>query len=75
MEEQWQADRARLRKLRQAHPTWSQRRLAEETKRSVTWVKKWRKRLDKADPGDQEVLKRYQCSFMSKQRSRCPGPG
>ena len=41
MEEQWQADRARLRKLRQAHPTWSQRKLAEETKRSVTWVKKW----------------------------------
>jgi hypothetical protein len=31
--------------------------LAEETKRSVTWVKKWRKRLDEADPGDQEVLK------------------
>jgi hypothetical protein len=57
MEEQWQADRARLRKLRQAHPTWSQRKLAEETKRSVTWVKKWRKRLDEADPGDQEVLK------------------
>ena len=57
MEEQWQADRARLRKLRQKHPTWSQRKLAEETKRSVTWVKKWRKRLDEADPGDQEVLK------------------
>jgi hypothetical protein len=57
MEEQWQADRARLRKLRQEHPTWSQRKLAEETKRSVTWVKKWRKRLDEADPGDQEVLK------------------
>ena len=57
MEEQWQVDRARLRGLRQEHPTWSQRKLAEETKRSVTWVKKWRKRLDEADPGDQEVLK------------------
>lgn len=57
MEEQWQADRARLRKLRREHPTWSQRKLAEETKRSVTWVKKWRKRLDETDPGDQEVLK------------------
>jgi hypothetical protein len=57
MEEQWQADRARLRKLRQEHPTWSQRKLAQETKRSVTWVKKWRKRFGEADPGDQEVLK------------------
>jgi hypothetical protein len=57
MEEQWQVDRARLRRLLQAQPTWSQRRLAQETKRSVSWVKKWRKRLAEADPDDQEVLK------------------
>ena len=57
MEEQWQVDRARLRQLCQEHPTWSQRRLAQETKRSITWVKKWRKRLAEADPDDQEVLK------------------
>jgi hypothetical protein len=59
MEEEWQVDRARLRKLRREHPAWSQRKLAEETKRSVTWVKKWRKRLDEAAPDDQEVLKSH----------------
>jgi len=57
MEEQWQVDRARLRRLCQEHPTWSQRRLAQETKRSVSWVKKWRKRFAEADSDDREVLK------------------
>jgi hypothetical protein len=57
MEEQWEVDRARLRQFCQEHPTWSQRRLAQETKRSVSWVKKWRKRFGEADPGDREVLK------------------
>ena len=57
MEEQWQVDRARLRRLCQQHPDWSQQRLAEETNRSVSWVKKWRKRLKQADPDDREVLK------------------
>lgn len=57
MEEQWQVDRARLRRLRQEHPNWSQRRLAQETKRSVSWVKKWAKRFGAADPGDPNTLK------------------
>lgn len=57
MEEQWQVDRACLQRLCQEHPTWSQRRLAEETQRSVSWVKKWRKRFAEADPDDREVLK------------------
>ena len=57
MEEQWQVDRARLRRLIQAHPTWSQRKLAEETKRSGSWVKKWRRRLAEAEPDDRAVLK------------------
>jgi hypothetical protein len=57
MEEQWQVDRARLRRLCQEHPTWSQRRLAQETRRSVSWVKKWRKRFAEADSDDREVLK------------------
>jgi len=43
--------------LSQEHPTWSQSRLAQETKRSVSWVKKWRKRLGEAAPGDQGILK------------------
>jgi len=66
MEEQWQVDRARLRRLCQQHPTWSQRRLAQETHRSVSWVKKWRKRLADTDPDDREVL---------KSRSRRPQTG
>lgn len=57
MEEQWQVDRAGLRRLLQQHPDWSQRQLAEETHRSVSWVKKWRRRLRQADPADQEVLR------------------
>ena len=57
MEEQWQVDRARLRRLRQEHPRWSISRLAEETGRSTTWVKKWRKRFNEADPGDDSILK------------------
>jgi hypothetical protein len=57
MEEQWQVDRARLRRLCQEHPNWSHHRLAQETKRSVSWVKKWRKRFATAEPGDQEIVK------------------
>lgn len=57
MEEQWQVDRARLRRLLQQHPNWSQRKLAQELKRSVTWVKKWRKRLNEVDPGGPDILK------------------
>jgi len=57
MEEQWQVDRARLRRLCQQHPDWSQRQVAQETKRSLSWVKKWRKRLAEVDPDDHAVLK------------------
>lgn len=66
MEEQWQVDRARLRRLQQAHPQWSISRLAEETGRSTTWVKKWRKRFKAADPNDESIL---------KSRSRRPKQG
>ena len=59
MEEQWQVDRARLRRLQREHPQWSISQLAEETGRSTTWVKKWRKRFRRADPGDQSILKSH----------------
>ena len=45
MEEQWYADRCRLREAQHAHPDWSKRRLADELGRSLGWVKKWRRRL------------------------------
>ena len=57
MEEQWQVYRARLRRLLQEQPNWSQRKLAQATRRSVSWVKKWRKRLSQADPHDPNLLK------------------
>ena len=57
MEEQWQVDRARLRMLHQQHPDWSYPQLAQHLSRSISWVKKWSKRLKTAVPEDQTVLK------------------
>jgi hypothetical protein len=57
MEEQWQVDRARLRTLRQQHPHWSYAQLAQQLHRSLSWVKKWSKRLKTAPVEDEAVLK------------------
>jgi hypothetical protein len=59
MEEQWQVDRAQLRSLRQQHPDWSYRQLAEQIGRSRDWVKKWCQRFNKTDPTDENILKGY----------------
>lgn len=67
MEEQWQVDRARLRRLQHEQPHWSISRLAEETGRSTTWVKKWRKRFKEADPTDEHLFKSH--SRRPKQRA------
>ena len=55
MEEEWYADRARLRTLMQQHPDWSHPEFARQLRRSVGWVKKWRKRLAAAPPDDAPV--------------------
>ena len=55
MEEDWYADRIRLRQLLRAHPTWSHRAHADEIGRSVGWVKKWTKRV-RAAPDDDQVV-------------------
>ncbi len=57
MEEQWQVDRGRLRRLQQEQPERSVSQLAAETGRSTTWVKKWRKRFKQAPAEDAAVLK------------------
>lgn len=57
MEEQWQVDRARLRRLCQENPNWLYRRLAEEMGYSERWVKKWLKRFKGASSSDETVLK------------------
>jgi hypothetical protein len=55
-EEEWVADRARLRQVMGRHPDWSHRQCAEELGRSIDWVKDWRKRLAAAPPDDEMVL-------------------
>jgi hypothetical protein len=56
MEEEWMRDRALLRDLLQKTPAASPRELAQATGRSVSWVKKWRKRLTEGDPHDPHLL-------------------
>ncbi len=56
MEVEWIADRATLRSLAYEHPEWTQRDLADALGRSLSWVKKWLKRLRDAPPDDLQVL-------------------
>src|SRR6266487_4563337 len=56
MEEEWMRDRALLRDLLQKTPAASPRELAQATGRSMSWVKKWRKRLAAGDPHDPALL-------------------
>ena len=45
MEEQWVADRLRLRTLHASHPHWHIPALADAVGRSCGWVKKWLARV------------------------------
>jgi len=56
MEVDWIADRATLRSLAREHPEWTQQDLAEAVGRSLSWVKKWLKRLREAPLDDLQVL-------------------
>jgi hypothetical protein len=49
-------DRALLRDLLEKIPHASPQELAQATGRSVSWVKKWRKRLAQGDPHDPHLL-------------------
>src|SRR3712207_2119040 len=49
--------RSQLRALLETHPEWSVPELAAQLGRSVGWVKKWRRRLRAAPPGDEAVLR------------------
>jgi hypothetical protein len=46
------SDRANLRYLLDAHPTWKNTQFAQATHRSIAWVKKWKKRLAALSPDD-----------------------
>lgn len=56
MEAEWIADRATLRSLAREHPEWTQQDLADALGRSLSWIKKWLKRLRDAPPDDLQVL-------------------
>jgi hypothetical protein len=56
MEAEWILDRSHLWQLHLEHPNWGAKRLARFTQRSLTWVKKWLRRLRHADPDDETVL-------------------
>ncbi len=67
MEDELYSARAALRCLLQTHPTWTQHELAEAVGRSVSWVKKWVRRLRAAAPDDPWVL-------QSRSRARVHPP-
>ena len=56
MEEIWYVDRAKLRHLLKEHAQYSLNQLAQAIGRSLSWVKKWKKRLQTAPEEDERVL-------------------
>jgi len=56
MEAVYYAARANLCRLLMQHPLWTRRQLAQATGMSVSWVDKWKKRLQSASHTDEQVL-------------------
>jgi len=56
MEAEYYAARANLRRLMRQHPRWTQPQYAQAVGMSLSWVKKWKKRLLEAGPADEQVL-------------------
>jgi hypothetical protein len=56
MEAVYYAVRANLRRLMHLHPQWTQPQYAQAVGMSVGWVKKWKQRLQEAEPEDEQVL-------------------
>lgn len=67
METKWYAARACLRHLQQKHPTWSYKRLAQETGYSYNWVRKWSRRFDEAETDDLSLF----CSQSRARKTPC----
>ena len=63
---EWLANRTQLRLLLRTQPSWTDRDYADALKRSLGWVKKWRKRITAA-PEDAQVL-------LSRSRARIHPP-
>ncbi len=56
MEVVYYAARANLRRLMGLHPDWTQPQYAQAVGMSLGWVKKWKKRLQEAEPQDEQML-------------------
>lgn len=56
MEAEWVADRSLLRQLPRKHPQWTNQQLADVVGRSVTWIKKWKKRLAEGEAEAERIL-------------------
>jgi hypothetical protein len=67
MEANWIAQRSILRHLLPLHPSWSSAEVAKCLGRSLSWVKKWRKRFNQVAPDDQQILR-------SRSRARHSSP-
>ena len=50
------AARANLRRLMRLQPQWTQPQYAAAVGMELCWVKKWKKRLEEAEPEDEQVL-------------------
>jgi transposase InsO family protein len=67
-EEKRQTDRTNLRLLKLEHPDWTHSQLAIALSRSLSWIKKWLKRLSLAAPTEPSVL------FSQKRGPKTPPP-
>ncbi len=56
MEAVYYAARGNLRRLMGLHPQWTHQQYAQAVGMSRGWVKKWKKRLQEAEPEDEQVL-------------------
>src|SRR5258708_20300916 len=50
------AARGNLRRLMRLHPQWTHQQYARAVGMSAGWVKKWKQRLQEAEPEDEQVL-------------------
>ena len=67
MEAVYYAARANLRRLMRLYPQWTQPQYAQAVGMSRGWVKKWKQRLQEAEPEDEQVL-----SSRSRARTHPP---
>jgi hypothetical protein len=56
MEAVYYAARGNLRRLVRLHPQWTHQQYAQAVGMSRGWVKKWKQRLQEAEPEDEQVL-------------------